>query len=125
MKILLTLFISLIVISVSAQDKSGARNMVDTLASPYFWGRGYTNDGLKKAAAFLSNEFKSYGLQPASNGSYLQEFSYPVNTFPGKMEVSVNDVKLTPGKDFIVSAESKGTKAGGSLVKKDSAHFID
>src|SRR5436190_24241508 len=113
MKILLTLCFSLILVLVSAQDKSGARSIVDTLTSPYFWGRGYTNDGLKKAAAFLSNEFKSYGLQPANKGGYLQEFSYPVNTFPGKMEVSVNDIKLKPGKDFIISAESKGTKASG------------
>lgn len=125
MKILFTLALSSILISVAAQDKVAARNMVDTLASPYFWGRGYTNEGLKKAATFLANEFKSYGLQPAHKGSYLQEFSFPVNTFPGKMEVTVNDVKLTPGKDFIVSAESKGLKASGTLVKKDSAHFVD
>jgi aminopeptidase YwaD len=125
MRTLFTLFISLIFISAFAQDKSAAKNMVDTLASPYFWGRGYTNDGLKKAAAFLSNEFKAYGLLPAQKGSYLQEFSFPVNTFPGKMEVTVNDVKLIPGKDFIVSAESKGTKATGSLIKKDSVHFVD
>jgi aminopeptidase YwaD len=124
-KTLLTILIIPMFTAVFAQDKSVARSMVDTLASPYFWGRGYTNDGLKKAAAFLSNEFKTYGLQPAHKGSYLQEFSFPVNTFPGKMEVIVNGITLTPGKDFIVTAESKGTKANGSLVKKDSAHFID
>lgn len=111
--------------SVFAQDKSRAKSMVDTLASSYFWGRGYTNDGLKKAATFLSNEFKSYGLEPLSKGTYLQEFTYPVNTFPGKMEISINDKRLTPGKDFIVSAESRGTKANGNLVKKDSTHFVD
>lgn len=125
MKILFTLCLSLILITASAQDKVTARNMVDTLASPFFWGRGYTNDGLKKAAALLSNEFKSYGLQPVSKGSYLQEFSFPVNTFPGKMDVTINDIKLTPGKDFIVSAESKGRKASGDLIKKDSIHFVD
>jgi aminopeptidase YwaD len=125
MRILFTLVLSSILISVSAQDKVAARNMVDTLASPYFWGRGYTNEGLKRAASFLANEFKNYGLQPVHKGSYLQEFSFPVNTFPGKMDVMVSDKKLVPGKDFIVSAESKGVKASGTLVKKDSTHFVD
>ena len=67
-----------------SQNISFGKKMVDTLTSPYFWGRGYTNDGMKKAADFLSNEFKSYGLEPVGK-NYLQQFSYPVNTFPGKM----------------------------------------
>ena len=37
-----------------SQDIAFARKMVDTLTSPYFWGRGYTNDGMKKAAEFLT-----------------------------------------------------------------------
>ena len=108
-----------------AQQASFGKSMVDTLTSPYFWGRGYTNDGMKKAADFLAAEFKNYGLQPLDSKTYFQNFSYPVNTFPNKMEVSINGNELQPGKDFIVSAESKGNKAAGKLDVLDSIQFIN
>jgi hypothetical protein len=120
--ILLLLFISNIV---SAQDTLFARKMVDTLTAPYFWGRGYTKDGVHKAADFLSAQLKSYGVKPMDGKNYFQPFSYPVNTFPGKMELSINGVQLVPGKDFIVSPDSRGVSGTGQLVKKDSTHFID
>lgn len=108
-----------------SQDIEQARKTIDTLTSTHFWGRGYAKDGLKKAADYLAAEFKSYGLQPMSGKSFLQEFSYPVNTFPGKMQVSVNDVTLTPGKDFIVGADSRGIKAKDNLVVQDTSHFVN
>jgi hypothetical protein len=107
------------------QDIAFARKMVDTLASPYFWGRGYTKDGLKKTADFLKNEFKAYGLRPLGGDSYFQEFSFQVNTFPGEMKVSVNGLQLQPGKDFIVGAESKGARINTKLIKTDSTHYQD
>lgn len=109
----------------SSQDLASARKIVDTLTSSYFWGRGYTNNGMTKAAAFLSQRFKSCGLKPINNASYFQHFSYPVNTFPGKMEVSINQKKLTPGKDFIVSPESRGINTSAKLQQKDSTHFVN
>lgn len=109
----------------TAQDIAEARNKIDTLTSSYFWGRGYTNDGLKKAAEFLSEEFKTYGLQPLSGNTFQQEFSYPVNIFPGKMEVSINGTKLLPGKDFIVTPDSRGLKAKGKLSLQDTSHFVN
>src|SRR6478752_1906882 len=105
MKRIFTLFL-LLPSFAFAQDRSFGKRMVDTLTSPYFWGRGYTNDGMKKAADFLSTQFQSYGVKPMKGNSYLQNFSYPVNTFPGKMEVNINGKDLVPGKDFIVAAES-------------------
>jgi aminopeptidase YwaD len=108
-----------------AQDSLFARKMVDTLTSPYFCGRGYTNDGVHKAATFLSAQLKSYGVKPMDGKNFLQDFSYPVNTFPGKMEVTVNGEQLRPGKDFIVSPDSRGVTGTGQLIKKDSTHFID
>lgn len=99
--------------------------MVDTLTSPYFWGRGYTNDGMKKAADFLAEEFKSYGLQAMDGKKFHQQFSYPVNTFPGKMELTVNGKELVPGRDFIVSPESRGVKGKGAFERADSVQFIN
>ncbi len=109
----------------AAQDISYNRKIVDTLTSPYFWGRGYTKDGMKKAASFLADQFKELGLQPLDGKSFLQPFTYSANTFPGKMEVEVNDRKLIPGVDFIVGPESRGIKAKGKLKQSDSTHFVD
>ena len=108
-----------------AQDIDHARRTIDTLTSSCFWGRGYTKDGLKKAAAYLENEFKRYGLQPLSGKSFFQEFSYPVNTFPGKMEVVINEVILTPGKDFLITPDSRGAKVKANLLQQDPVHFMN
>jgi aminopeptidase YwaD len=121
------LFISILFLPVFAfsQDVAYGKKMVDTLTSSYFWGRGYTNDGMKKASEFLAAQFESYGLKPMKGKSFLQSFSYPVNTFPGKMEVNINGKDLAPGKDFIVAAESKGIKEKGKLERLDSVQFAD
>jgi aminopeptidase YwaD len=111
--------------SAHSQDVAFARKAIDTLTSKYFFGRGYVNNGMKKAADFLAAEFKSYGLQPLAGKKFYQSFSYPVNTFPGMMEVIVNGKPLRAGFDFIVSPESKGTLADAVLVRKDSAHFFN
>lgn len=118
-------FLWCIATSAFSQDVAFARKIVDTLTSPYFWGRGYTNDGMKKAAGFLTNQFKLYGLPPMKGDNYIQSFSYPVNTFPGKMEVNINGKDLIPGIDFIVSPESRGVKASGKFDRLDSIQFIN
>lgn len=106
----------------SAQDSVYVRKTVNHLTSPYFWGRGYTKDGMKKAARFLSDEYQSIGLIPLSP-NYQQDFAFPVNTFPGKMQVVVNGKKLQPGNDFIVSNESHGIRAKANLDQLDSVRF--
>lgn len=108
-----------------SQDVAFAKKTVDTLTSPYFWGRGYTNEGMKKAADYLAEQFRQYGLTPLKGENYFQKLSYPVNTFPGRMELMVNDRKLIPGKDFIITPESKGIHAQGSLENADSSHFVN
>ena len=107
-----------------SQDIGFARKMVDTLSSPTFWGRGYTNNGMKKAGLFLAEQFRNFGLEPLAR-NYQQSFTYPVNTFPGKMELSINGSVMIPGKDFIVSPESKGAKAVGQLEQADSTQYIN
>ena len=121
---LIILFIALSNVAL-AQDSVYARRIVDTLTSPTFWGRGYTNDGMAKAAKYLVSEFKAYGLKPMAGNDYLQPFSFNVNTFPGKMKVTLNGAVLKPGKDFIVAPESRSAKAKGMLLQKDSVTFID
>src|SRR5437016_3542855 len=108
MKFKITAVLLLLVHIASAQDIAFGRKMIDTLTSPYFWGRGYTKNGMAKAAEFLSGQFRIYGVTPMDRKGFMQPFSYPVNTFPGKMEVAINGVTLMPGRDFIVGPDSRG-----------------
>ncbi len=108
-----------------SQDSSFARKIVDTLTSKAFWGRGYTKDGMHKAAIFLEEKFKQFGLEPMKGKSFFQHYSFNVNTFPERMSLSINGKELTPGKDFIVAAESKGFVGEGNVEQIDSVQFID
>jgi aminopeptidase YwaD len=125
MRLIILCFLIFAFHQTTAQNISYNHKIVDTLTSPTFWGRGYTNDGMKKAAEYLSTEFKTLGLKPLGKKDYLQKFTYSANTFPGNMEVVVNDKKLIPGVDYLVSADSRGTKAKGKLEQRDSVTFID
>ena len=125
MKRIAVLLLLFIAFNGFSQDLAFGKKMLDTLTSPYFWGRGYTHDGMKKAADFLSAQFQSYGLKPMGGNDFLQRFSYPVNTFPGKMEVAINGKDLIPGKDFIVSPESKTVRGRGNLDRVDSVQFVN
>ncbi|WP_316840887.1 M28 family metallopeptidase [Pedobacter gandavensis] len=107
------------------QDLKTARKVVDTLSSREMWGRGYTKDGMGKAANFISSEFASYGLLPMSGKDFKQTFTYPANTFPGAMTLRINGKLLVPGRDFLVSPESMGQRVKGVLIQKDSITFIN
>jgi len=127
MKIFLVVLFAMVAAALPArgQDSLYVRQMVDTLTSPYFWGRGYTNDGMRKAAGFINAKFAEAGLLPLDGKSFIQNFTYPVNTFPGKMDLSLNGIGLEAGKDFILEPGSRGVKASGMLQRKDSLHFVD
>lgn len=108
-----------------AQDLVYAKKTINTLTSKKYWGRGYTKNGMAKAADFIEKEFRSFGLSPLNDGSYKQYFSFPANTFPSKMDLKINGQKLIPGKDFIVHQASKGIKTTDSLVPKDSNTYLN
>ena len=107
-----------------AQSRTEAMGVIDSLTSTFFYGRGYTKNGMRKAAEYLKAKFKHIGIAPLGS-NYLQDFSFPVNTFPDDMTVQINQNELIPGKDFLVSAESKGLNSDGILVKVDSNTFIN
>lgn len=125
MKKLVVIFFILTQYNCFAQEVAYAKKIVDTLTAPYFWGRGYTNDGMKKAADFLQHSFKSLGLTTLRGKIFLQKFKYDVNTFPTEMEVRINNTSLIPGKDFIVSAESRSIKASGTFQLADTNQFVN
>jgi hypothetical protein len=99
-------------------DSLYVRRITDTLSSEAFFGRGYTKGGLKKASQFLQAEMRSIGLQVQ-----LQEFTYPVNTFPGNTFLEINGKRLRPGRDFIASSYSGACKSSGTLQRVDDSTF--
>jgi aminopeptidase YwaD len=124
-KIIVAIVFILMIKNIEAQSKAKAKAWVDTLTSATFWGRGYTNNGMQLAANYIESEFKRIGLFCFGKKGYQQEFNYTVNTFPGKMDVTINGKKLIPGVDFIVGAESIGLKSNGTLEQTDSVSFIN
>lgn len=125
MRNILVLILVTVSFNCAAQDISYTQKTLTKLTSKKFWGRGYTKNGMQKAANFIQSEFKSFGLQPINGKDFEQQFTYPVNTFPGKMELKINDQKLTPGKDFIIHQASTGINTKTILAQKDSVNFID
>jgi hypothetical protein len=119
------LFPSFLSASVFAQDLNYAEKTIATLTSKAYWGRGYTNNGMAKAADFIEDEFKSFGLKPIGTKGFKQSFSFPVNTFPAEMKLQVNGEVLKPGEDFIVHQASKGVRATANLMEKDSVTFMN
>lgn len=110
-----------------AQDKAYARKVVDTLASPSMHGRGYVNNGHLIASGYISNEFRSFNLLSfEKSGSYYQEFSFPVNTFPGRVEMTFYfgdraSQKGTAGTEFLVRSNSPSVKGKFNVVRLDSS----
>ena len=99
-----------------------AREIIDTLTSPYMNGRGYVDSGEWKAAVFIRDELKKDSVLKFRN-SYFQNFLMDANVFPGNMHVEIAGKTLVPGKDFLVVASSASLSGTFPLYKieKDSA----
>ncbi len=113
---------------VSFGQEELVRNWTKELCSPQMHGRGYVNNGDSLAAFYLLTEYQKMGLQAAPGYStMIQPFQFPVNTFPGKMEVNLNEEHLVPGQDFIVSPAS-GSYHGKLTpypVTKDNFYLVE
>jgi hypothetical protein len=123
-KRLLPLILLLFVISGSiAQNRDYARQVIDTLASPFTFGRGYVNKGDSLAAAYIASQFEAYNLQ-AFNHNYYQPFTLNVNTFPGVVNASLNGRQLKPGVEFGVNAASHSDR-GEYRIRVMNRKIID
>jgi aminopeptidase YwaD len=118
-------------VHIPAQDKVYAHAVIDTLASPSMHGRGYVNNGDKIAAKYIADQYKGFGLISYNlTGNYYQQFSFPINTFPGAMDVSLvlgtgQKQKLRAGEEFLVRPESPSVKGRYKVMRLDSALIYD
>ncbi len=104
------------------QDTTYARQVIKKLCSKELLGRGYVNDGVNKAASYISKEMKSIGLSKFGK-SYSQFYSFPVNTFPGKISVVLDGKTLVSGKHYLIEPSATTIKQGFQLYKTDSVTY--
>lgn len=108
-----------------AHDPAYAKSVVKTLASAEYWGRGYTRDGMDRAAGFIAEELRRAKIPTVAGKTYRQSFRFGVNTFPGRMRVELDGRELVPGLDYIVAPTSTGRRLSGKLVRADDGSFSD
>lgn len=123
MKFVFLFLVSSLVIN--AQDSVYTREVIKFLTSEKCYGRGYVNNGLKEATKYITKELKTHKALPLFGSSYLQAYTFPVNTFPKKVEVTVNGSTLTPGRDFIIDPSCPSTKGSFKMKNKDSTGYIE
>jgi hypothetical protein len=107
--ILIVILLYAAIITQAQNVVNEARRIIDTLASATMQGRGYVNNGDVKAAVYIYNYLTCESKIPSADVK-LQKVNFDINTFPGAMELRVDDKLITPGKDYIVKAFSKGIK---------------
>ena len=102
-----------------SQNLPYARHCVNELTSKKYHGRGYVKDGSNRAASFLFNEFLKY----STDKPFYQSFSFPVNTFPNKMNVCINGKSIVPGKDFIIGMACPSINGEFTIITIDSSNY--
>jgi len=122
MKQIILILLSFIFVNSYSQDTIYARQVIKKLTSKEMLGRGYVNDGVNKAATYISKELKAIGLSKFGK-SYSQNYSFPVNTFPGTMSVVLDGKLLVAGKHYLIYPSAKTIKAGYQLFKTDSVTY--
>lgn len=101
-------------------DSAYARQMVDTLASPFSLGRGYYRNADENAANIIATEFYKFKIEPFQKNNYYQQFHFSVNTFPHQVNVALKNRQLKPGGDFIISPETPTVKGTYKVAWVDS-----
>ena len=104
------------------QDTTYARLIIKKLCSKELLGRGYVNNGVKKAASFIVKELKTIGVCKFEK-SYTQNYEFPVNTFPGNMSVLLDGKAIVAGKHYLIEPSSKSVKIKLQLIKTDSVTY--
>ena len=100
-----------------AQDTMYYREVIRELSSKKYEGRSDYGKGDMKAARYIAGQFRQIpGVEPSLREGYLQPFTYNVNVFHKRMEMSVDGAVLEPGKDFIVREFSPSQKGTWSLT---------
>ncbi len=105
--------------SLQAQDMAYYKQIIKELTAAKYQGRGYAKGGSNKAGKFLEKEFAKAGADEV----VCQPFKLDINTYVGKMELSVDGRKQTPGVDFVMREYSPGVHGTYNLYFVDTTNF--
>ena len=119
MKKLLLLVLAVITVQLSAQDLAHYKKIVKELSSAKYQGRGYAEDGANKAGRWIAKEFARAGADEV----VCQPFTLDINTFPGKMEMSIDGKKMVPGVDFTLREFNPSIKGEYNLYYIDTLNY--
>ncbi len=99
------------------QDKKYFLDVITELSSKKYEGRSDYGNGDRKAAAYIVSQYKAIpDMKPGLAHGYLQHFTYPVNVFHKKIELSADGKNLVPGHDFTVREFSSSVNGSWTLA---------
>ena len=116
---ILVLVLMLAAVQMQAQDLKHYQRIVKELSSAKYQGRGYAKGGANKAGKYLKKEFEKAGADEV----ICQPFTLDINTFTGKMKLSADGRKLTPGTDFTLREFSPGVHGSYPLYYVDTLNY--
>ena len=111
--------LAVITVQLSAQDLAHYKKIVKELSSAKYQGRGYAEDGANKAGKWIAKEFAKVGADEV----VCQPFKLNINTFPGKMEMSIDGKKMVPGVDFTLREFNPTIKGEYNLYYIDTLNY--
>ncbi len=106
-------------VQANAQETELFGEIASELSSARYQGRGYARNGVIKAGKYIEKQFRKAGADEVT----LQPFTIDINTFPGKVAMSVDGQKLVPGDDFVMREFSPGVKGEFGLYLIDTADY--
>jgi len=120
----LIILLSIGTVFTSQAQKSYAKQILDTLCSESYYGRGYVNNGVEKSANYIEDELKRIGVKSFPNKNFQQDYVFDVNTFPTSIQVKLNDIELIAGQDYILNSNS-GTSVGKfNVIEINKSNFL-
>ncbi|MDR0368432.1 MAG: M28 family peptidase [Bacteroidales bacterium] len=96
-----------------SQDSLYAREVIKTLTSAEFHGRGYAFKGDSLAARYIEKEYRKYNLS-AWNNNYFQRYTVSMNVFEGKADVDFGKSYLS--SEIQIAASSASIKGKFPVV---------
>ena len=116
---MILLLLAVAAVQVDAQDLAQYKKVVKELSSSKYQGRGYARDGANKAGNYLEKQFRKAGVDAVTR----QHFTLDINTFPGKMKLSVDGRKMVAGTDFTLREYSPGVRGTYNLYHIDTLNY--
>ncbi|MGD9562355.1 MAG: M20/M25/M40 family metallo-hydrolase [Pyrinomonadaceae bacterium] len=94
------------------------KDMAAALAAPEMEGRGTGQPGGDKAANWIADRLKSYGLKPLGDkGSYLQKVEFKETVAMPGTSFTIGDQTLVHGVDFAFLPQNNGNKdVSGEMI---------